>query len=194
MSRLSQTRPRSVDTPVGRWGAEEIAQSIEDEAIPRSFTASVDRPFDPIGVRELTTQLFDRNNQRLTDEQVQALVNNPQAPRDPNERVKGMSDEANAEALAEFEEEKVYNLSMRELARRTTNTVHDILDDLVNFNPADGVRGFIQIFIQSDRLMYVGGIIIVFSLLVMLMRTGDRSGGGASKGGGGASVHHHHHY
>ena len=127
--------------------------------------------------------------------QVQQLINNPQLPTDPNKRIKGLSDDANAGALAEFEEEKVYNLSVRELARRTTNAVHDILDDLVNFNPRDGVRGFIQIFIQSDRLMYVGGIIIAFALLVMLMKTSDRGGGGGGKGGGGCgggSCHHHH--
>ena len=154
-----------------------------ETGIPKSFTASVDRPFEPIGVRDLLSKQFDRNNQRLTDEQVQAIINNPQPPKDPNERIKGMSDGANVDALAEYEEEKVYNLSVRELARRTTNTVHDILDDLVNFNPQDGVRGFIQIFIQSDRLMYVGGIVIVFALLVMLMKTGDRGSG--NRGGGG---------
>lgn len=174
-----------------------VSQTVETD-IPKSFTASVDRPFEPIGVRELTTQLYDRNNQRLTDEQVQAIIDNPQPPKDPNQRIKNMSDTANAEALAEFEEEKVYNLSIRELARRTTNTVHDILDDLVNFNPSDGIRGFLQIFVQSDRLMYIGGIIIVFTLLVMLMKTGDRSGsrgGGGSGGCGGAgTVCHHHHY
>lgn len=177
---------------MSNWGADAIIQTVEDEAIPKSFTASVDRPFEPVGVRELTSQLYDRNNQRLTDEQVQALITNPQPPKDQFARIKSMSDEANAENLAEFEEEKVYNLSLRELARRTTNTVHDILDDLVNFNPSDGVRGFIQIFIQSDRLIYVGGIIVAFTLLVMLMRTGDTT---SSKGGGGASgVCHHHHY
>ena len=166
------------------------SQTVEND-IPKSFTASVDRPFEPIGVRELTTQLFDRNNQRLTDEQVKQIINNPQPPKDPNQRIKTMSDEAKVEALAEFEEEKVYNLSLRELARKTTNTVHDILDDLVNFNPADGFRGFIQIFIQSDRLMYIGGIIVVFTLLVMLMRMGD-SGGSSSNSARGPAVHHHH--
>jgi hypothetical protein len=161
--------------------------------IPKSFTASVDRPFEPIGVRELTTQLYNRNNQRLTDEQIQAIIDNPQPPKDPNERIKKMSNDANIEALAEYEEEKVYNLSIRELARRTTNTVHDILDDLVNFNPDDGIRGFIQIFIQSDRLVYIGGLIIIFTLLVMLMKTSDHSN---VRGGGGVgpAIHHHHHY
>jgi hypothetical protein len=152
------------------------------DSIPSSFTASVDRPFEPVSVRELSSQTFDRNNQRLSDEQVQNLINNPQMQPDPEERVKRLSAEANAEAVAEFEEEKIYNLSMKELAQRTTTTVHDILDDLVNFNPRDGVRGFIQIFVQSDRLMYIGIIVIVFALLVMLMKSGDKRGSGWGPG------------
>lgn len=155
--------------------------TVDNDGIPTSFTASVDRPFEPIGVRELTTQLYDRNNQRLTDEQVQELINNPQTQVDPNRRLKQLTEDANVESQAEFEEEKIYNLSFRELARRTTNTVHDMLDDLVNFDPRDGIRGFIQIFIQSDRLMYIGILVIVFTILAMLFRSGDQ----VSRGGGG---------
>lgn len=165
--------------------------TVQDD-IPSSFTASVDRPFEPIGVRELTTQLFDRNNQRLTDEQIQEIITNPQPPNDPDERIKRLSAEANAESQAEFQEEKIYNLSFREIANRTTNTVHNILDDLVNFNPADGVRGFIHIFTISDRLMYVGIIVIAFTLLIMLLKSGEgrKAGGGCAACAGGAGVWH----
>lgn len=149
-----------------------MSQSVQEESIPSSFTTSVDRPFEPVGIRDLTDQLFDRNNQRLTDEQVQQIINNPQPGPDPNERINRLSDEANADAAAEFESEKIYNLSLKQVATRTTKTVHDILDDLVTFNTADGVRGFIQIFIQSDRLMYVGIIIIVVTLLIMILKSG----------------------
>lgn len=148
-------------------------QTIEESSIPKSFTASVDRPFDPVGIRDLTTQLYDRNNQHLTDEQIQQVINNPQPAPDPNARVKQMSKDENARAMAEFEQEKVYNLSLKQLANRTTTTIHDILDDLVNFNVKDGIRGFIQIFIQSDRMVYLGFIIVAFTMLVMLFKSGD---------------------
>ncbi len=147
-------------------------QTIQSD-IPKSFTASVDRPFDPVGIRDLTTQLFDRNNQHLSDEQVQEVIKNPQPPADPNARIKQFSQDANTAANAEFEQEKIYNLSLKQLANRTTTTVHDILDDLVNFNPSDGARGFIQIFAQSDRLVYLGLIIITFTMLIMLLKSGD---------------------
>lgn len=147
-----------------------VSQTVQEESIPSSFTTSVDRPFEPVGVRDLTEQLYDRNNERLTDEQIQSMLNNPQPAPNPNARIDRMTREANAELSAEFESEKIYNLSVSEVAKRTTKAVHDILDDVVTFNVADGPRGFIQIFIQSDRLMYVGIIVIVITMLLMLLK------------------------
>lgn len=143
--------------------------------IPKSFTPSVDRPFEPVGVRDLNAQLFNRNNERLSDAQVQQLITNPPAKPDPNARVNELSAQENARLQREFESEKVYNLSLAQLAKRTTSTVHDIMDDIVNFNPSDGIRGFLQIFTQSDRLMYIGIIVIALTMLIMLFKTKDNS-------------------
>lgn len=159
---------------------------MSTNGIPTSFTASVDRPFDPIGVRDLTAQLYDRNNQHLTDEQVQAIVQNPQPSVNPRARLEQLNANANADAQINYENQKIYNLSFRDLAVRLTNTIHDILDDLVNFNTADGLRGFIQIFTQSDRLMYAGIIIIIVTVAIMFFRTGDTIGETVPKRGGGA--------
>lgn len=141
--------------------------------IPKSFTPSVDRPFEPIGVRDLNTPGYDRNNQRLTDQQVKDMITNPPPPKDPNERLNTLSAADNKKNQAEFESEKIYNLSLSQLATRTTNTVHDVLDDLVNFNPQDGVRGMLQIFTQSDRLMYIGIIVVIFTILMLLFKSKD---------------------
>jgi hypothetical protein len=141
--------------------------------IPKSFTPSVDRPFEPIGVRDLNTPGYDRNNQRLTDQQVKDMITNPAPPKDPNERLNTLSAADNKKNQAEFESEKIYNLSLSQLATRTTTTVHDVLDDLVNFNPQDGVRGMLQIFTQSDRLMYIGIIVVIFTILMLLFKSKD---------------------
>lgn len=165
---------------------------MSSNGIPTSFTASVDRPFDPIGVRDLTAQLYDRNNQRLTDAQVQSLVENPQPSINPRARLDAFNAEANAAEHSDYEDQKIYNLGFRDLAARMTNTVHDILDDLVNFNSADGLRGLIQIFTRSDRLMYIGIIIILITIAIMFFRTGDSvgSGSGTQRGGGGGGGHY----
>ncbi len=141
--------------------------------IPKSFTPSVDRPFEPVGIRDLNAQLFNRNNESLSDAQVQELITNPPPPPNPNQRLIELSDAENKKLQAEFESEKIYNLSLLDLSKRTTTTVHDIIDDLVNFNPADGIRGFVQIFIQSDRLMYIGIIVLCITLLLMLFKSSD---------------------
>jgi hypothetical protein len=141
--------------------------------IPISFTTSVDRPFDPIGIRDLSAPGYDRNNQRLSDQQVEDLIKNPPPIKDPNERLNTLSKGDNDKKQAEFESEKIYNLSLSQLASRTTKTVHDVLDDLVNFNPQDGIRGMLQIFTQSDRLMYIGIIVIVFTILILLFKSKD---------------------
>ena len=52
------------------------------------------------------------------------------------------------------EEVKIYNLSVKEIAHRTSDTVHNIMDDVLTYNTSDGFRGFLHIFTRSDRLMY----------------------------------------
>lgn len=145
--------------------------------VPKSFTASVDRPFDPVSVRLLTTQLFDRNNQRLSDAQVQELTLNPPPAPNRDERINKMSAEANAAAANTYESEKLYNMTVRDIGARLANTVHNILDDLVNYNTADGVEGFISIFTKSDRLMFVGIVVILITLAAILFRSGDLATG-----------------
>lgn len=147
---------------------------MSSTGIPTSFTASVDRPFDPIGVRDLDAQLFDRDNQRLTDAQVEELTNNPPNPSNSRDRLETLNADANAASSSNYEEQKIYNMGFREIAGRLTNTVHDILDDLVNFNRADGIRGLLQIFTQSDRLMYIGIIVVIITIGIMFFRTGDK--------------------
>lgn len=153
-----------------------------NQNIPKSFTPSVDRPFEPVGIRDLNAQLYDHNNARLTDAQVQQLINNPPPTPDPNQRINKLSATENAKLQAEYESEKIYNLSLADLAKRTTSTFHDILDDIVTFDPKDGIRGFLQIFIQSDRLMYVGIVIIALTLLIMLFKTRDTATSSLSAG------------
>lgn len=158
--------------------------------IPKSFTPSVDRPFPQVGIRDLNTQLYDRNNQTLTDDQVRALTTNPPAPADPNQRINAMTDAANKKVSSEYESQKIYNMSLSQLAQRTTTTIHDILDDLVNFNAADGIRGFLQIFIQSDRLMYVGIIVLAFTLLMILFKSNDSTPSISQSGGARCGCRH----
>lgn len=148
-----------------------IKPIIQDTSIPSSFTTSVDRPFDPVGVRWLheQDQIAGRNNERLSDEQVKALIKDPMITQ--STRLKDLTDEENKRREQEFQQVKIYNLSVKDIAYRTSDTVHDIMDDVLGFNPDDGARGFIHIFTKSDRLMYIGIIVIIFTIILLLIKT-----------------------
>ena len=53
--------------------------TIENTSIPSSFTPSVDRPFDPVGIRtvNLDDNITPRGNERLNDEQIKEIIDNP---------------------------------------------------------------------------------------------------------------------
>jgi hypothetical protein len=150
-----------------------VSPVVSDSSIPSSFTPSVDRPFEPIGVR--TTNLDEinagRSNERLTDEQVKALIANPQLTK--STRLQDMSKEANDARTAEDEDIKIYNLSVKDIAYRTSDTVHNIMDDMLDYNTQDGVRGFLTIFTRADRLIYIGILVIVFTIIMLLIKTTD---------------------
>jgi len=154
--------------------------TVSEEDIPKSFTASVDRPFDPIGKRDIYNAQFDRNNQRLSDEQVRQLWDNPPTESKEPTRIQKLSDEANKKRTQNFEKMKFYNMSLKQLGFRTSDTVHEIIDDVLTFDPRDGPRGFIDIFVKEDRLVYIGLIILVLGILIALVHTTD--GGGSAPG------------
>ena len=146
---------------------------IISESIPTSFTASVDRPFEMEGVRwaHENEMKMSRGNERLSQEQLKELIENPQITE--STRLERLTKQANKEFAQSLQEEKIYNMSLKDLTFRTSDTIHNVIDDLVEFNSDDGVRGFIHIFTKSDRLIYVGIIVIVLTILLLLIKTTD---------------------
>lgn len=141
--------------------------------IPSSFTASVDRPFDPVGVAWSSEDDIraGRNNQRLNEEQVRQLIANPIIKK--NTRMQDMTDEANRQAESESESVKIYNMSIKDIATRTSDAVHNIMDEMLEYESQDGLRGVLHIFTRSDRLIYVGILVILFTIIVLLIKTTD---------------------
>lgn len=143
---------------------------IVDSDIPDSYTTSPDRPFEMIGVRDQYLKLQDVPNERLTDEQVQELAKQPHFENDTS-RIDKMSQEANAKAESEFQERKLYNLSVKQIGFRISDTWHDIIDDMLFFNKNDGVRGFMDIFLKEDRLIYLGITLMLFTIVALFIRS-----------------------
>jgi hypothetical protein len=143
---------------------------VSDFDVPHSFSASTNRAFDPIGVRDIYDAQFDRNNQRLTQEEVRQIIDAPPPP--PQEtRAERLTREENARRESAFEEKKFYNLSLKEIAFRASEVFQDILDDLLDYEIRDGFRGLLKPFIAGDRLVYLGIWVMVIGLFVMLIRS-----------------------
>jgi hypothetical protein len=147
-----------------------IIPTVANEDVPKSFTTSPDRPFEMVGVRDQYLKLFDRNNQRLTEEEVVELANQPLFSKN-TERLTTLSDEANVKRKQEYNQTKFYKMSLEDLAYRVSDTWSDVLDDTLTFDTSDGIRGFLEIFIVSDRLVYLGITLFIFTILVLMIRS-----------------------
>ena len=140
------------------------------DEIPKSFTDSPDRPFEMVGVRDQYIKEFDRPNERLTDKQVQELAKQPQFNKS-TERIDNLSNIANTNSRQVFEERKLYNLSLKQIGFRISDTWHGVIDDLLHMNARDGFRGFLDVFVREDRLIYLGITLMVFSISALLIRS-----------------------
>lgn len=144
--------------------------TVDDRDIPRSYTTSPDRPFEMLGVRDQYLKLYDRNNATLTQEQAAELANQPHFINDTS-RIDTLSAEANLKRKQEYESQKFYKMSLQDLAYRVSDTWSDIIDDTLSYETRDGVRGFFEIFVASDRLVYIGITLFVFTVLVLMIRS-----------------------
>ena len=148
--------------------------TISNYEVPRNYGRNIGPPFKPIEVRNIHDDLHEsyrRKNKRLTDTEIKELVLNPNLPK--STRLKDLSQTANEKTTARFHKEKFYNMSFTQIANKISNTVSDVLNDLLKYKLSQGFDDFVQIFGSEDRLIYLGMIIVVFSLIVMLIRTTD---------------------
>jgi hypothetical protein len=144
--------------------------TVTDGDIPKSYTTSPDRPFDMLGVRDQYLKLYDRNNATLTQAQAAELANQPHFVNDTS-RLTTLGAEANLKRKQEYESQKFYKMSLQDLSYRVSDTWSDIIDDTLAYDSQDGVRGFLQIFVASDRLVYIGITLFVFTMLVLMIRS-----------------------
>lgn len=144
--------------------------TVADGDIPKSYTTSPDRPFEMVGVRDQYLKLYDRNNATLTQEQVVELANQPHFVNDTS-RLDTMAQESNLKRKQEYESQKFYKMSLQDLSYRVSDTWSDIIDDTLSYDAKDGVRGFLEIYIASDRLVYIGITLFVFTILVLMIRS-----------------------
>ena len=77
----------------------------------------------------------------------------------------------NNAAIDEKEQLRVYNLSLKTLAKNTSQTCIDLLNDLSMFlKKKDKTwNGFVYILVKDDRLIYIGIILVIISILLYMI-------------------------
>ena len=77
----------------------------------------------------------------------------------------------NNAAIDEKEQLRVYNLSLKTLAKNTSQTCINLLNDLTMFlKKKDKTwNGFVYIFVKDDNLIYIGIILIILSILLYMI-------------------------
>lgn len=69
------------------------------------------------------------------------------------------------------EDKRIYNLSIKKIAKNTSNNMVGIINDLSNYVEKDGknFNNFIYLFVKEDRLIYIGIIFIVISIMLFFI-------------------------
>lgn len=152
----------------------------KNQEIPSSFDEYIGPPFKPISVREIYDNIQTPNTKkRLTQDQIQAIIQSPNKQLLPQlDRLKVLTDKANQKQTEKSIKERFYNLSLRQIVENLIDTVSNVMDDIITFKwsgKPGGFEGIMQIFTKDDRLIYLGIIIMIFSILVIMIRDTDTS-------------------
>lgn len=145
-------------------------QSDSDGIDNQSYSSRIGLPFKQIATRNFNDDLdpFRKENKRLTDAEVQYLQQNPSVFEPKlGERLEEKNKTENKERKRFYKKQKFYNKSLKTIGYDLTETIWAIMDDLFNYTPAfsiNGVTDFIDIFIKEDRMVYIGIIILFFSI------------------------------
>ena len=153
----------------------------QNRDIPQSYDQYIGPPFKPIHIREIYDHVVTPNDRRrLSDEQIQAIVQNPNKELLPQmNRLKVLSDLANEKQQKTSLKERFYNLSLRQIVENMVGSVGDVIDDIITYKwsgDPGGFEGIMQIFTKNDRLIYLGMIVMIFAFLVILIRETDATG------------------
>ena len=77
----------------------------------------------------------------------------------------------NERQIVEKKLKRVYNLSIVEITEKVLTTITNIVSDLIEWSNSKkrDLNGFIDIFIKSDRLVYIGILSLVIAVILFLI-------------------------
>jgi hypothetical protein len=99
---------------------------------------------------------------QLNDQEIQAME-------DQQRKLKYFTDTTNEELQQQQEKELFINLSLVTLFSKMSSTIIDIINELLQVTRDSQMNEIIFIFIQKDRLIYLGMLFVIISLAMYLI-------------------------
>lgn len=112
------------------------------------------------------------SNHKLEERFVDTQVRHRQTEhQQPKSTLDEMTNDTNENSKELANSKYFFNLSIGSIATNTSKTVNGIINDLFNIGSLN--HSFIQIFIKEDRLIYIGILMVIITLLIILIRMAD---------------------
>jgi len=99
---------------------------------------------------------------QLNDHEIKAME-------DQQRKLKYFTDTTNEEQQQQQERELFINLSLVTLFSKMSSTIIDIINELLQITRDSQMNEIIYIFIQKDRLIYLGMLFVIISIAMYLI-------------------------
>lgn len=125
--------------------------------------------FKEIGVRDDyldDLKQLRSQKERLDDDQLNRL---PKLEKSGPARLDRLVERAHDKQETEYNRKKIYNMSLLEIYRHTSETLITILDELLHITYGEPIGRIMDIFTSGDRLVSLGIVTMLFTLLFILI-------------------------
>ena len=149
----------------------DLSVKMAEIGSPPSYDNVFGNQFHEIRVRDDyldDLKQYRSQEERLTEDQLDELP-----PLEKSQRLERLVKRAHDAQEKEYEKRKIYNMSLLQIYRKTGRVTTNILDDLLN-SPESLLlhpKRLVSIFTKGDRLIYVGIVTMLFTILFILIGT-----------------------
>ena len=85
-----------------------------------------------------------------------------------NKRLENLTQEENQSRQLEYDRQKVYNLTLKNIFINVGKTIQDVMQDFLLFR-IQNVSEFVGVFVKGDRLLYIGILMVIISLFLAII-------------------------
>lgn len=136
---------------------------IDHQDVLGSLGSRVGPPFKPIGIRDIYDQQIRSDEERLSDEELRQLLNEPIVP--DHSRLDELSQEANKELYTK----RIAEFGPKRIVQNIVSTLSSILDDIITYKWSHFPIGILDIFTKDKRLIYLSIFTIIMTIWISIL-------------------------